>query len=140
MNDLDPIMMHSVGHCPPWIVQILEVVQTVSDLVGMTAITIALVVSAVRWIVAEARLLRGGQWTHRWRALGGIRMFLGNYILFGLEFMIVSDLIHSFLKPDLDSLTQLGAIVFIRTLIGYFLGKEIEAVRNEESVTQPQSA
>jgi uncharacterized membrane protein len=56
---------------------------------------------------------------------------LGNYILIGLEFMIVSDIIHSFLKPDMESLYLLGAIVVIRTAISFFLGKELEAVRHE---------
>ena len=51
-----------------------------------------------------------------------IRLFLGTYILFGLEFMIVSDLIHSFLKPELTSLASLGALVVIRTVISFLPG------------------
>ena len=62
-------------------------------------------------------------------------MFLGRYILLGLELMIVSDLIHSFLKPDLESLYVLTLVVIIRTAVSFFLGKELEAVehaRNRE--------
>ena len=56
-----------------------------------------------------------------------IRLFLGTYILFGLEFMIVIDLIHSFLKPELSSLASLGVLVVIRTMISFFLGRELES-------------
>lgn len=45
--------------------------------------------------------------------------------------MIVSDIIHSFLEPDLQSLLRLGLLVLIRTLISVFLGKELESVRQE---------
>ena len=131
--------MDSVGHCPSWLVQGLESVQTISDLVGITAVSLALIVGVIRLMLMEERLLGRNDWSNRWTALGAIRVFLGNYILLGLEFMIVSDIIHSFLKPDLDSLYRLGVLVLIRTAISYFLGKEIESVRHKESVTPQPS-
>jgi len=67
----------------------------------------------------------------RWQGIRDIRVSLGNYILLGLEFMIVSDIIHSFLQPDLMSLGQLGLLVVIRTMISFFLGKELEAVEHQ---------
>ncbi len=44
----------------------------------------------------------------------------------GLELMIASDIIHSFISRSPDDLIFLGLIVLIHTAIGYFLGKEIE--------------
>ncbi len=73
----------------------------------------------------------------RWNGMRSTRMVLGNYILLGLEFMIVSDIIHSFLQPDLLSLSTLGVLVLIRTMISFFLGKELEAVRHEEDSETP---
>ena len=123
---------NSVDHCPAWIVNVLTVVQTVSDLVGIAAISIALVVSAGLWILHEAKLLKNHAGPEdRFAGIRDIRLFLGTYILFGLEFMIVSDIIHSFLQADLQSLGRLGLLVLIRTMISVFLGKEIEAVRHE---------
>ena len=132
--------MESVHHCPSWLVQVLEFVQTISDLVGITAVSVALMVGVIRLMLMEVRLFGHNDWSNRWKALGAIRVFLGNYILLGLEFMIVSDIIHSFLKPDLDSLYQLGVLVLIRTAISYFLGKEIEAVRLDESLPPKKTA
>jgi uncharacterized membrane protein len=133
--DLTSAVAQSVDHCPAWLVRVLEFVQTISDLVGITAISIALVVASVRWVLLELRrIVRPGQTMTRWMGIQQVRVFLGNYILLGLEFMIVSDIIHSFLAPQLESLGQLGLLVVIRTVIGFFLGKELEAVRHEEQL------
>jgi len=55
-----------------------------------------------------------------------IRCSLGTYIVFALELMIISDLLHSVTSRELEDLYFLGAIVVIRTAIGYFLGLEIQ--------------
>lgn len=55
-----------------------------------------------------------------------LRVKLGLYILLGLEFMIAGDIIHTVLKPSKDSLIILGSIVAIRTVISYFLLKELQ--------------
>ncbi len=57
-----------------------------------------------------------------------IRCELGTYLILGLEFLIASDVINSVINKTLDELKFLIAIVFIRTVIAYFLGKEIESL------------
>ena len=54
-----------------------------------------------------------------------VRHHLGQYLLLGLEFLIAADIIHTVFKPNIQSLIILGAIVVIRTLISYFLNKEL---------------
>ncbi len=61
-----------------------------------------------------------------------IRAVLGTYILFGLEFMIAADIIHTFLKPTHEDLIVLATIVAIRTVISYFLGREVDEARRDE--------
>lgn len=55
-----------------------------------------------------------------------LRQELGSYILLGLEFMIAGDIIHTIIKPDKNALIVLGSIVAIRTVISYFLNREIK--------------
>lgn len=118
----------SVDMCPDIVVHALEALQTISDLVGMAAAGAGLLVGAVMWLRMELRLaFRKDTTKQRCEGLHSLRGWMGRYILLGLEFMIVSDLIHSFLSPDLDSLFKLGLIVVIRTAISFFLGKELEA-------------
>ena len=61
-----------------------------------------------------------------------IRAILGTYILFGLEFMIAADIIHTFIRPSQEDLIVLGTIVAIRTVISYFLGREVDEARHEQ--------
>ncbi len=56
-----------------------------------------------------------------------IKNQLGSYILFGLEILIAADIIESILNPTLDDMIMLASIVVIRTVISYFLTKEIES-------------
>ncbi len=54
-----------------------------------------------------------------------LRQYLGSYILLGLEFMIAGDIIHTVLSPSKKALILLGSIVAIRTVISFFLTKEL---------------
>ena len=58
--------------------------------------------------------------------LSELRPVVGNYILLGLDFYIVSDILSTMLKPELEELINLTVIGLLRTVIGYFLAKEIE--------------
>lgn len=64
-------------------------------------------------------------------AIQMVRCSLGTYIVFALELMIISDLIHSIVSRTLDDLYFLGGIVVMRTVIAYFLSKEIEELREQ---------
>lgn len=57
-----------------------------------------------------------------------LRVELGTYIILAFEFMIVSDIINTVLTQTLEDLAFLGGLVVIRTAVGFFLGKEIEAL------------
>ncbi len=60
------------------------------------------------------------------KTLAALRPLVGNYILLGLDFYIVSDILASMLHPDWQELISLAIIVGLRTAIGFFLGKELE--------------
>jgi uncharacterized membrane protein len=58
--------------------------------------------------------------------LEDIRKEFTNKILFGLEFYIIVAVFITMKDPSTEDLVSLGAIVFIRTVLGYFLSKEIK--------------
>lgn len=67
-----------------------------------------------------------------------LRRSVGIYIILGLEFMIVADLIETIKGPrSYDSFIFLGSIVVIRTLISFFLGKEMKEAEDEEKEFSP---
>lgn len=54
-----------------------------------------------------------------------VRHTLGTYILIGLEFMVGQDIVETVLHTDRDHLINLGLIVIIRTVLDFFLSREI---------------
>lgn len=55
-----------------------------------------------------------------------IRKEFTNKILFTLELLIVGDILGTVRQPTVNDLIFVGAIVVIRTLLGYFLSKEVK--------------
>lgn len=64
--------------------------------------------------------------------LTGIRSFFGSYILLSLEILIAADIVHSIINPSFQDLINLGAMVVIRTVMAYFLHKEMIDAKKEQ--------
>ncbi|WP_159648385.1 DUF1622 domain-containing protein [Erysipelothrix aquatica] len=64
------------------------------------------------------------------RSINIIKRNLGAYVLLSLEVLIAADIIESILNPTIEDILMLGAVVIIRTVISFFLGKEIEAIES----------
>jgi uncharacterized membrane protein len=80
----------------------------------------------------------------RKRSYTEIRLFLGRYLALGLEFQLGSDILSTAVAPTIAEVKILAAIVVIRTVLNYFLSKEIErerqeveAARRAEAVNEP---
>ena len=78
------------------------------------------------------------------RAAGGVnanedrkhlRHLLGYYLLLGLEFLIAADIIDTLMKPSVQDLMALGAIVLIRTVISYSLNAELKSEQEAKPST-----
>jgi uncharacterized membrane protein len=54
-----------------------------------------------------------------------IRKEFTNKIIFGLEFFIAADVMETVRNPSQEELILLGTVVLIRTVLGYFLSKEV---------------
>jgi uncharacterized membrane protein len=67
-----------------------------------------------------------------------IRLFLGRYLALGLEFQIGADILSTAIAPTFEDVLLLGAIVVIRTVLNYFLSKELE--RERQQVTSESDA
>ena len=61
----------------------------------------------------------------------GVRLTLARYLALGLEFQLASDVLSTAVAPTFEEIGKLAAIAAIRTLLNYFLGKEIEKERSE---------
>ncbi|MHC5267787.1 DUF1622 domain-containing protein [Enterococcus sp. LJL98] len=64
--------------------------------------------------------------------LTGIRSFLGSYILLSLEILIAADIVESIINPSIRDLIILASMVVIRTVMAYFLHKEMLDAQKEQ--------
>jgi uncharacterized membrane protein len=60
-----------------------------------------------------------------------VRIKLWHYLVLSLEFLVAKDILESIVNPTTEWLITLWAIVLIRTVLSYFLNKEIFEVKEE---------
>ncbi|KAF1302503.1 MULTISPECIES: DUF1622 domain-containing protein [Enterococcus] len=61
-----------------------------------------------------------------------IKNFLGSYILLSLEILIAADIIESIINPTTEDILRLAAVVVIRTVISFFLHRELQDALDDE--------
>jgi uncharacterized membrane protein len=128
----EPTTPHEEGNV---ITLIFEWVEYLADIVGITILIIGFLKGVYMFIRLELDRLTGQK---DYEELFQLRNILGTYIIISLDFLIVSDIIHSVLKPELTELLNLGIIVVMRTAIGFFLGKELHELRKELKVEESE--
>ena len=100
------------------------------ELIGVAILLIAAVRFLFHYAGFEIARFRGMECVFRIREM---RLRLGSYILLGLEFMIISDVIHSALRRTLDDFLILGVLVLIRSALSFFLSLDLKGTREEQA-------
>ncbi|MBZ0105242.1 MAG: DUF1622 domain-containing protein [Sulfuricella denitrificans] len=62
-------------------------------------------------------------------SLGQVRLAIGEKIALGLDFFLAGDIILTIVVPSWEGLAILGSIVVIRTVIAYFLNRDLKELR-----------
>ncbi|MFA6320803.1 MAG: DUF1622 domain-containing protein [Candidatus Omnitrophota bacterium] len=104
----------------------MQIVDTISLIIGSFGVIVIIwgsLVSAIGLCSVELKRFSGDN-SFAGRAL--IRHHLGFYLLMGLEFMIGADIVRTLIRPSLQELAILGSMVAIRTVISFFLNKEMD--------------
>lgn len=91
------------------------------------ALVMVLAFAGAMYSYAKA-LLRSDQVEHNIRKLQIVRCDLGVKLVFALELLIISDLLVTIVSRSLDDMIIVGSLVLIRTVIAFFLNKEIEEI------------
>ncbi|MBE9010906.1 DUF1622 domain-containing protein [Pseudanabaenaceae cyanobacterium LEGE 13415] len=69
-----------------------------------------------------------------------IRLQLGRSLALGLEFTVASDILQTAVAPTRQDILNLGALVLLRTLLNYFLEREIQQGEQSRASEQPSPA
>ena len=119
------------GEVDGWLVYVTGVVELCSIAI--------LIVGAARFLVWMVRAeLTSQSSEQRMERQNLARMELGRYILSGLELLIVADVIHTALSLSLNSIIFLGALVLVRSVISWFLDREIASIDVKRDSTTPR--
>ena len=111
-----------------WIVEVLEWIAAAIDILAI----VVLIIGGVRFVAGFVRAeLSFGDDLKRVRGINQERVELGRYILAGLELLIVSDIIHTALSLAMADLVFLVILVVVRSLISFFLDRELAEVKRE---------
>jgi len=102
---------------------IINIVSLCLNVVGALIVLLGTAVSLVEFLRKEiferAEVVRLNE---------AIRIKLGSYLVLGLEFFIAGDIVKTIITPTWESLGILGAIVVIRTILSYFLTKDLKKI------------
>jgi len=103
-------------------IEIMQFASTIVGMVGGIIIVWGILLITIRLIRLEMK--RFSQ-SSIYREREALRHQLGSYLLLGLEFLIAADVIGTIIHPTLSDMAVLGSIVIIRTVISYFLEREV---------------
>jgi uncharacterized membrane protein len=104
--------------------RVLNVLSQIIGLTGAGVIVWGFALIMVRFFKLEWQRFRGEKIGPRREAL---RHQFGSYLLLGLEILIAADILRTITHPTLQDLALLAGIVVIRTVINFFLDKELAA-------------
>lgn len=105
---------------------VLTIAARVVAYIGAAIIVWGALLGALGFVRVEFARLRGRPDA---AASEAVRVRFGSYLLLGLEFLIAADIMQTVVKPTLTDVAILGGIVIIRTVISYFLNRDIAASR-----------
>jgi uncharacterized membrane protein len=114
-------------------INILHEISVGIGIVGVAIIIWGVVLTLVRVIILEASRIRKKSIYYERESL---RHQLGSYLLLGIEFLIAADIIGTVTHPTLEDMAVLASIVIIRTLISFFLDREIAMFKSGDKQSQ----
>lgn len=65
-----------------------------------------------------------------------IRLTLARYLALALEFQLGADILSTAVAPTWTEIGKLGSIAVIRTVLNYFLSREMQQERREQTQTE----
>lgn len=108
------------------VIAIVEWLRLFIESVGASVIAIGVVIALIG-LVRHAISERGKSFTP-------IRLTLGRYLTLALELQLAADILSTSIAPTWERIGKLAAIAIIRTVLNYFLNKEL---KDEEASEEP---
>ena len=99
--------------------EIVDLLVRLVEAAGALIIFVGASIAFVRFVAEAVGRRRHGEFVR-------VRLGLGRYLALGLEFQLASDILTTAIAPTFEEIGKLAAIATIRTLLNFFLRREIE--------------
>ena len=99
------------------------------DVFGIMLIILGGVYAVVEWI--HAQVVHAKSREKRKHQIQDLRVHFSQKLVLGLEFFLAGDIIRLIATPTDDVLIRVGTIIVIRTILAYFLSREIRELKRK---------
>ena len=99
------------------------------DAFGIFLIILGGALAVVEWTQIQVRHASSRE--ERKNQTQDLRVHFAQKMVLGLEFFLAGDIIRLIATPTNDVLIRVGAIIVIRTVLAYFLSREIRELRRK---------
>lgn len=106
----------------PILYSVVPVLKAILELVAALCVAVGLVRTG--WLAWRNRVHLSDP-----DVISQLRVSFGSWLVLALEFQLGSDILSTTIAPSFNELAQLAIIAAIRTLLNYFLQKDLDAVR-----------
>lgn len=100
----------------------VDAVIPVVEAVGAFVILAGVLVTFAFWVLAELRVQAS--------TYEELRLRLARFLTLGLEFQLGADILGTAVSPSFEEIGRLGAIAAIRTLLNFFLQRDLDTMRD----------
>ena len=98
---------------------------------GAVVIMIGAIVAIVKFAVALSK--------RNINQFSAVRLSLARFLVLGLEFQLAADVLRTAISPSFEEIGKLAAIATIRTVLNYFLNREIAQEQREIELARAPS-
>lgn len=116
------------------VMHLLDAISGVISVISVGVVIYGTCIAIVKFLKNEFGRIRCSYTMHQVRVL---RADLGTYLLLGLEFLIASDILKTIVEPGVQELLILGGVVLLRTILSFFLDREIRLIEQEAREMPP---
>jgi len=115
------------------LIQVVGWLSMATEAISAAIITVGVVDGAILTL-ALARPSMWGDAVRRRDPRENIRLKLGRWLALALEFQLAADILKTAVAPTWDDIGKVAAIIALRTLLNFFLAREIENAERQRTV------
>ena len=115
--------------------EIFAYIEMTISIISVAVVIYGVLLSIIAFIKTEFSRIKGQYSILRVRV---IRADLGTYLLLSFELLIAADIIKTILEPGIQELIVLTGVVLLRTILSFFLNKEIQEI-DKERIEHPEA-